>query len=278
MISEGIHAYSRKQLIVNADDFGLTEEINKGIIRCYQEGILRSASILANGIAFEDAVLLARENKGLGIGVHLCLVEERPVLSAEEISSLIDENGCFPKNYIKFLIKFCFKKIKPLDIEKEFDAQIKKVICAQVRPTHLDSHQHIHMIPSIFNIVLKLAKKYDIKSIRLVQSGECYLCRLFLCFFAFHNKKKLKKNNMSYPEYFLGFDNRGNLNYSILGRWLRNLNFGTTEIMCHPGYKSTTDRYSHWNFHWEEEMFMLIKPELKRLIKDLDVELVNHAS
>ena len=270
--------YSGKQLIINADDFGLTEGINKGIIRCYQEGILRSTSLLPNSFAFENAVQLAKENQGLGIGVHLCLVEERPVLAREEIPSLVGENGCFPKNYIKFLIKFCLKKIKLLDIEKEFDAQIKKVLCAQIRPTHLDSHQHIHMIPSIFDIVLKLAKKYDIKSIRLVQSGEFYRYHLFLCFLTSHNKRKLKESNMSYPDYFLGFDNRGNLNYSILSRWLSNLNFGTTEIMCHPGHRSTTDSYSHWNYHWEEEMSMLTRPELKKLINNLGVKLINYSS
>ena len=102
-----------KKIIVNADDFGLHTEINKGIIKGYQAGFITSTSLMCSAPAFEDAVALARQNDGLGIGIHLTLVGSVPsVLSKEKITSLVDENGLFPENYVVFAKKFYTGKIK----------------------------------------------------------------------------------------------------------------------------------------------------------------------
>lgn len=272
-----------KKIIVNADDLGLTEEINQGIVRCYQEGILKSASLIPNGSAFLNAVSLARENKGLGIGIHLCLLEERPILPKEKIPSLVDENGCFFKSYIQFLARFCLKKIRLSEIEEELDAQIQKVLSAQIQPTHLDSHRHLHLLPEIFNIVVKLARRYNIRVIRLAHqvldfrallSKNFFKC-LILLIFSIQNKKKLKGTGIHYANSSLGISCSGNMTYYKLVNLLSKIMLGTTEIICHPGYNVNESRYLHWQYQWEQEMTALINPHLKELIRDLNIELVN---
>lgn len=274
-----------KKIIVNADDFGLIEEVNQGIVRCYQEGILRSASLLPNGSAFLNAVKLARENKGLGIGIHLCLLEERPILPKEKVPSLIGEDGYFFKSYMQFLGRFYLKKIRLSEIEEEFDAQIQRVLNAQIQPTHIDSHRHLHLLPEIFNIVVKLARRYNIRVIRLAHQGldfrillskNFFKC-LVLLFFSIQNKKKLKGTGIYYANNLLGISFSGNLTYHNLVYWLCRLNTGISEVICHPGYNPIKGSYSHWYYHWQQELDVLNNPYLKELIRDLDIELINWA-
>jgi len=99
------------KLIVNADDFGLTEKVNEGILKCFSNGILRSTSLMANGQSFEHAIGIIRSNPELDIGVHLTLVEEKPVLDAAKLPSLVGEDGHFHKHAINFTKKYYWKSI-----------------------------------------------------------------------------------------------------------------------------------------------------------------------
>jgi hopanoid biosynthesis associated protein HpnK len=272
-----------KRIIVNADDFGLTEEVNQGIVRCYREGILKSASLLSNGSAFLNAVRLSRENKGLGIGVHLCLSEERAILPKGKIPSLVDENNLFFKSYFKFLTRFCLKKIRLSEIEGELDAQIQRVLDVGIKPTHLDSHQHLHLLPEIFNIVVKLARRYDIRVIRLanqaldyrtILSKNFFKC-LILLFLSIQNRRKLKGANIYYANNLLGINSSGNLTYRNLVDWLRRPDIEINEIICHPGYLAGKCSYPHWHYHWQQELDALTNPHLKELISDLGTEIIN---
>ena len=107
-----------KKLIVNADDFGLHEEINKGIIKGYQEGFITSTSLMCSAPAFENAVALAKESPGLGIGIHLTLVGSVPsVLPKEKIISLVNDKGLFPENYVEFAKMFYTGQLKIVEFE-----------------------------------------------------------------------------------------------------------------------------------------------------------------
>ncbi len=115
-----------KQLIVNADDLGLTPGVNRGIVRAFQEGIVTSASLLVTGSAFEEAVTLARQNPELDVGLHLTLVEERAVLGREVLPTLVDETGRFPRTGGEFLRRAVLGRISWDEVEREIAAQIAR--------------------------------------------------------------------------------------------------------------------------------------------------------
>src|SRR5215510_11634871 len=94
-----------KRLIVNADDFGFTNGVNKGIVQSYKQGIVTSTTIMANGQAFDEAVELARENPGLGVGCHLSIVGGRPVAPATQIRSLLESDGSLPPTLTRLALK-----------------------------------------------------------------------------------------------------------------------------------------------------------------------------
>ncbi|MBQ7560865.1 MAG: ChbG/HpnK family deacetylase [Synergistaceae bacterium] len=158
-----------KKLIVNADDFGRHELINAGIERAFTSGICRSASIMAGGSAFDDAVKIAKSHKNLGIGVHFTLVMGNSVLPHSEIPSLVDNNGKFCDDYIIFAKRYLTGRISINEIRRELSAQLPKIISSRLKISHVDSHQHIHVLPGILEIIMDLADKANIHAIRIPQ-------------------------------------------------------------------------------------------------------------
>src|SRR5262245_42987845 len=149
-----------KRLIVNADDFGLSEGINRAVVLGHRQGIVTSATLMANGGAFATAVEMARTAGSLGIGVHLNLTEGAPVSTPSAIPGLVDARGLFAHTVEQLGWKVLRGTLRLLDIEREFRAQIEKVLAAGVAVTHLDSHKHVHLIPALCHMVLRLATEY----------------------------------------------------------------------------------------------------------------------
>lgn len=275
---------NKKRVIINADDFGLTSEVNKGVVAAFRQGVVTSASILATGKAFSEAIDMVRENDGLGIGVHLCLTEEYPVLPILDIPTLVDMDGRFHKNWSKLFIRLIIGKISLSEVRKELEAQIKKVINAGIVPTHIDSHQHIHLLPKISAIVINLAVKYGIKNIRYPKEDSCsmHLSRrallrkimLFLPLFFF--KRKIKRHMLNCSDHFLGINSSGRLNLHFLESYLKRIMPGTTEIVCHPGEEMPDNQYKHWGYFWKQELDCLTSAQVRSLIKSSGVELVNY--
>ena len=146
-----------KNLIVNADDFGRHELINRAVERAFNSGCLKSATLMAGGAAFDDAVKLARKISGLGVGIHFTLANGNPILPPNEIPSLVTEEGIFHADYVKFLKRYLSGKISLAEVRSELAAQLEKIFRAGLTPTHVDSHQHLHHVPGIVEIVLDLA-------------------------------------------------------------------------------------------------------------------------
>src|SRR5438309_3622641 len=155
-----------KKLIVTADDFGLTESVNQGIIEAHCRGIVTSTSLMANGGAFDDAVARAREAPGLGVGAHLNLTQGPPVTRATLVRSLVHRDGEMSIGPIALGKKIATGKVRLGEVELELRAQIEKILNAGIELTHFDGHKHIQLLPGVFDIVLKLAREYGTKGIR----------------------------------------------------------------------------------------------------------------
>lgn len=144
------------KLILNADDFGLSPSINKGIVDCFKEGLISSTTIMMNTPYTDEAIQLAKEHNIKNIGIHLNLTYGKSVLPASEVPSLVDENGVF--HYVCMLGYYT----QYLDAKKELRAQIEKFLATGLTPTHLDHHHYFNEIPNILKAYLELAKEYNL--------------------------------------------------------------------------------------------------------------------
>jgi predicted glycoside hydrolase/deacetylase ChbG (UPF0249 family) len=151
---------TRRTLIVTADDIGLHPGMTEGAIRAHRQGIVTACSIVANGVAFDDAVARLREVPSLEVGVHLTLVEERPLTAIR-----------FPKKYTSFVPLYLARVIGIAAIERELRAQVERVLATGLRVTHLNGHQHLHLLPRIFRVVVRMAREYSIPYVRIVDES-----------------------------------------------------------------------------------------------------------
>ena len=276
-----------KQLIINADDFGLNEMVNIGIIQGHTAGIITSTTIMPCGKAFEQAVSLASANKQLGIGVHLTLVGEKPICDPATIKSLVDTDGYLSPQYPHFLLHYCIGKIQLDDIKKELTAQVQKVADCGLPITHLDSHQHMHVVPGIIEITLAIAKKFHIKRIRIPAEPYLFLggypfssvrfaSRAGLTGLAQLARKKAKGQGIAAPEHFFGMLAGGNMHEEYLLHIIDALPEGISEIMIHPG---TDDAILHtiynWNYHWQAELSAVTSSTVYQHIAKNNIQLIS---
>ncbi len=276
-----------KQLIINADDFGLHPLINKGIIEGHSKGLITSTSIMPGADYFDEAVRLARENPGLGIGIHLTLVGGVKPVCTDGVNSLLTNEGIFAEDYTVFAKRWYTGSIRKIEIERELRAQIEKVLDSGIRPTHIDSHQHMHVLPGIAGLAVRLCKEYGIGKIRMPGENIFWsggfkagagrkIGRDGLSFCAALAKIKADKAGLIYPQHFFGMLAGGNLNESLVKSILLALPEGTSEIMTHPGCGSEMLSGSFkWGYHWQNELEAFLSADNKRIVKELGIKLIN---
>ncbi len=276
-----------KQLIINADDFGLHPLINKGIIKGHSEGIITSTSLMPSAPYFDEAVQLAKANPSLGVGIHLTLVGGVKPACTSGVNSLLTAGGVFAEDYTVFAKKWYTGSIKKNELVKELETQIEKVLAAGIKPTHIDSHQHMHVLPGIAGIVVRLCEKYDIKKIRMPGENIFWsggfaagigrkIGRDGLSFCAMLAKSKAKSAGLVYPQHFFGMLAGGNLNAELVKDILLNLPEGTSEIMTHPGLDSAElTKHFTWGYHWQDELGAFLSAENKEIVREHGIKLIN---
>ncbi len=153
-------------LIVNGDDFGLSHEVNEGIERAHQDGVLTSTSLMVNGPAFEDAVARARRLPHLGVGLHLALVETPPTLPASEWDGALEPDGRFPFNPAKAGFRYWFRRGLRDTIGREVRAQLDRFRSTGLPCTHIDGHMNLQVHPVVREAVLAVAKESGVRWVR----------------------------------------------------------------------------------------------------------------
>jgi hopanoid biosynthesis associated protein HpnK len=282
-----------KELILNADDFGLTKGVNEGVIRAHREGILTSATLMATGPAFDDAVLRARANPALGIGCHLVLTGGFAVAPREEIPSLVDANGRLPKSLGVLVTRVSSGRIRTKDIERELRAQIEKIRRAGIEPTHLDTHKHTHAHPRVMNVLGRLARELGITRIRKPvedlrdswksMRGEAASPMQLLASAAVRAVSSRftaisRKYGLHSPDHFLGLVVTGRMGTDVLCRLIDTLPEGRTEIMVHPGICDAELRATGSRLQQQRQMELesLLAPEARRSVERLHVRLISY--
>lgn len=281
-----------KDLILNADDFGYTKGINEGIIRAHRDGILTSATLMANGPAFDDAVERAKTNPKLGIGCHLVLTGGFSVAPREEIPSLADAEGRLPESLAGLVTRLSFGSVRTKDIERELRAQIKKIRRAGIELTHVDTHKHTHVHPRVMSAIGRIAQEFGITRVRnpienprdswrTARSEHAGLVGSMAASLAVRSvgswfSSAARRFGLRSPDHFLGLAVTGRLSATALCRLIDTLPEGSTEIMLHPGVHDAelVDSGSRLQMHRQLEMEALLAEESRQAAKANGVRLI----
>lgn len=261
-------------LIVNADDFGLTSGVCRAVVHGHRNGIVTSTSVLAVAPAFLECARWLDDVPALGVGIHLAAVgEDPPLLSAAEIPTLVDGRGRLPRSWRQLLPRVAMRRIDVADIEREFAAQgeLVRSTVGAARITHLDTHQHVHLWPSIGEILVRLGRKWDIGAVRVTRSvGRTPRSRV-VGRLAARFDRRAGEAGLLRPGAFAGLDEAGRLETPVLVDLIERLGSTgarTAEIGIHPGEHGDRDlaRYE-WGYRWGDELDALVAPETHDAVK-----------
>jgi chitin disaccharide deacetylase len=283
-----------KRLIVNADDFGLTAGVNRGIVEGHRRGIVTSATLMANGAAFEEAADLARENPRMGVGCHLVLVGGICVARRSDIPLLTDSDGNLPADLPRLVANLAVgKKIVP-QLAAEFRAQVARILGAGIAPTHLDTHKHTHCHPRVMEALAEVAGEFGIRCVRkpfeevadslgLAQSHHGLPFKQRLVALAARGGKPafdrlVRRHELRTPMRFYGVSLTGRLCPAAVLAMAEKLGEGTSELMCHPGYSDgeLKDTGTRLREERELELQALVDAEVRNAIPRLGIQLVSY--
>jgi chitin disaccharide deacetylase len=285
-----------RNLIVNADDLGWTAGVNRGIAEAHRNGIVTSTSLLANGRAFDDGVRISSELPRLGVGVHLNLSDGKPVAPTAEVKSLLNKAGEFAGGPEALLFRLTAKSLDADEVENEWDAQIRKVQAAGIHATHLDGHKHVQMLPGLFGVALRLAKKHGIAAVRVSHESSSLRAALSgggesagvllkqgaqargLKLLARDAREMAEHAGVETADYFCGIAQTGVLSKKGVQQLLEKLPEGTTELMCHPGYADADLENSATRLQQsrQTELEILTDKSIRKIVADLGIRLINY--
>ncbi len=286
-----------KHLILNADDFGMTRGVNEGIIRAHRDGILTSTTLMANGLAYDDAVAQVKTVPKLGVGCHLVLIGGKAVAPLKQVKSLADAQGNLPESLPAFVARLSAGLIRGQAIEQEFRAQIEKIRSSGIAVTHLDTHKHTHAHPRVMEALGRVAKELGITRIRKPMEnlrdswdttraaraeGTGHTAELVAAaaaravtpwFNAISRKYGLRS-----PDHFLGLAMTGSLGPAPLRRMIDTLPDGSTEIMLHPAVcdDDLAQSGSRLQMQRELELQALLDPGVKSALAVREIRLISY--
>jgi hopanoid biosynthesis associated protein HpnK len=279
-----------RRLIINADDFGLSSGVNRAVECAWQTGILTQTSLMPGGEAFDEAVEIARKNPGLQVGLHLTLVQGRPVLAPEKIPGLVGTDGCFPDNPVLVGMKLFFDPTVRLQLRNEIEAQILKIKATGIPLSHIDGHLNIQMHPTVFSILAGLMARYDITSFRttkerLFQNLRLNRSRLIgksverfiFGTLAHYAESAVSNQEITTAVEVKGVLNSGQMTENYLLSAIENLQQGTSEIYFHPGCLPDAEISRRMpDYRHEEELAALISPRVRERLQQLAITLTNY--
>lgn len=284
-----------RRLIVNADDFGFTQGVNRAIGEAHRAKVVTSATLMARGAAFEEAVRLARSAPGLSVGCHVVLTGGSPVLAASEIPSLLSgQNSAQPwfrSGWRCFAAAYSGKMVAQ-EIEAEAIAQIRRLQQSGIKVSHVDTHKHLHLFPHVLAPILRACQACGVNAVRNpfepvplgLLSQYPGLWRRWagikaLNTFAEGFRRAVEAAGMTSPAGAFGVAATGRLDTQLLGYLLEHLPEGDWELVCHPGYDDAELRSMPTRL-WaarERELQALTSPETLRLLARSQITLISYA-
>jgi predicted glycoside hydrolase/deacetylase ChbG (UPF0249 family) len=271
-----------KALVVTADDVGLHPGMTAGALAAHDAGVVTAVSVAAVGRALADAVRGVRERPRLDAGVHLALVGERPLSPAREVPSLLGRDGALLPGHGAFVRRYLVGGIAAREVEVELRRQIERLAAAGLRLVHANSHQHLHVLPRVFEVVLALAAEYGIPFLRLPAepSAGAPSSRAAQLAILGHLSRRARRRLPAdgfpcSPERTVGLLVAGRLTVEGFRRSLEHA-AGVTELVCHPGLGGAALAAAYpWGYAWDDETAALRDPRLPGLLAAAGVELTS---
>jgi hopanoid biosynthesis associated protein HpnK len=283
-----------RRLIINADDFGLTQGVNRAIVEAHRDGIVTSSTLMANGQAFDDAIQCARPTSRLSVGCHVVLVDGLPVLGGRKTPTLSDpkaQDGRFYESLSSMAVRATLGRVDGDEIEAEVTAQIRKLQAAGVTVSHLDTHKHTHIFPPVLRPLLRAARSCGVRALRnpfgpvrfsiLAKYPSLWkrygqvtvLNRLGRRF-----QRSVADAGMLTTDGTVGIVATGAMDHYLFGSIVDSLPEGTWELVCHPGYNDaeldsirTRLRESR-----AEELRLFTSPDVREILTRSGVQLISY--
>jgi hopanoid biosynthesis associated protein HpnK len=269
---------SRRRLIVNADDFGLSPSVNEAVVRAHREGILTTASLMVNEAGFAEAVKLAKENPTLGVGLHLTLLCGKSALPPEKIPRLVNSRGEFPNNSVGIGMRYFFDADLREPLRAEIHAQFQKFHSTGLKLDHVNGHLHLHLHPAIFGILMEDAGQLGLTHFRLtrdclslgrkISSGNLFYKMSHAAIYEWLSRrarKILDAKKIRHAQITFGLLQSARVDEDYLLKLLPLLPRGDSELYSHP----SLGEFKH-------EFDALVSPRVKELVKKLGVELIRY--
>ena len=277
------------KVIINADDFGISEEVNEAVVRAFRNGVLTSTSLMVTGDAVEQAVQLAKENPGLGVGIHLVTVMGKSVLPHSRIPSLVDQQQNFSNNPVAAGLKYYFSPAARRELQEELAAQFEKFRSTGLPLSHIDGHLHLHVHPVIFSAALELGQKYGCRRMRVPDEERALnlafdrsgivLKTIHSVLFdglARYMKRKLRASQFSFAERVYGNLQSGRMSERYFLYALDNLRAVTNEVYFHPAVYAEDRLLDAAERQCLVEYEALVSARVREQIKAQGIELTNY--
>ena len=282
-----------RRLIINADDFGFTAGVNRAIVRAHTEGVVTSATLMANGSAFDDARQLAKDLLKLSIGCHVVLIDGEPLRPSERIPSLTQSNR-FRDSLKSFAARAIAGRLDAFEIASEATAQIKKIQSAGIPLSHFDTHKHTHLFPKVLRPLLRAAGDCGVRAVRnpfgprfplrstqlLVRPNlwtrfaEVKILRSFAGKF----REAVQREGFASPDGTLGIEVTGTLDETLFTAIASSIPEGTWEFVCHPGYNDPDLQKANTRLREsrEIELRVLTLPTAREILEQQGVQLISY--
>jgi chitin disaccharide deacetylase len=268
-------------LIVNADDYGYFRCVSRGILKAFSEGIVTATGVFANAAHFAEHAAWLRDCEALDAGVHLNLTEGVP-LTNDLRKKLVRTSGHFPRKF-PMAMAILSGAVKPDDVRREWRAQIERCLEAGLKPRFLNSHEHLHMLPSLFPVATALASEYAIPHVRFPTSGRLgsplrpsFVRDAIMKTLEIVNRRQIKGP----AAHFLGMETSGRLTPDYLEQGIPRLRAGEVyELMCHPGEfdaQEISDARLRGYHDWEGELRTLTDPAVREVLHRHGVHLIGY--
>ena len=263
-----------KNLIITADDFGAANQVNEAVERAHRDGIMTAASLMVAGPAAGDAVRRAKSMPRLRVGLHLVLVEGRPVLPAGAVPDLVEESGHFRTDMARAGAAMFFRPKVRAQLRAEIQAQFAAFAATGLALDHINAHKHFHLHPTIAGLVVEVGKAYGVKGARVPLEPQSVLARIeprkssavvaLTAPFARGLARRFRKAGMAAPDAVFGLAWSGAMTPERLKRLIAQLPDGLSEIYTHPA----TGPYpgSAPGYQYARELAALTDPGLPDLL------------
>ena len=270
-----------KRLIVTADDFGAAREVNEAVEAAHRDGILTAASLMVAAPAASDAVTRARRLPSLRVGLHLVLTEGPPVLSASELSHLVDGRGLLRSDLAALGATIAFRRRARQQLAAEIHAQFEAFRDTGLRLDHCNAHKHFHLHPFVARLLAEIGGLYGLRAVRVPLEPARILRRIeprtrslpaqLTVPLALALRRRVRAAGLLAPDRVFGLRWSGQMTRERLSGLIRDLPDGISEIYLHPATGPFPGAAA--DYCYGDELEALRAPEVVAACRDTSLRL-----